>query len=154
MRRFAAFMFAALLAVLPAAPAASGPAAPAPHRVQFDYHNSFLLNLHHFLYDSATLGSDGPRAQWLAIQDGADRAALEAAAAYYAATYARSDVFDADMAQVRRARSTPPSGVTSNTPSNATSRTAFRRGPRGWTWCSTRASAAAPTPAARRPCKP
>jgi hypothetical protein len=98
MRNFAAFLLASLLS-LPVFAGQPG------ERVQFAFHSHFLLNLHHFLYDSATLGKYGPRVEWQAVSDPADKAALEQAAAHYSKTYARSDVFDPDMDKVKLALS-------------------------------------------------
>lgn len=101
MRHLTAFMLATLLCL-------SASAAEPGERVQFAYHSHFLLNLHHILFDHATLGKYGPRVQWQAVTAPADRADLEQAAAYYNSTYARSDVFDPAMDQVKLALSTAP----------------------------------------------
>lgn len=101
MRRALAFVLA-ILFCLPAS--ATGPG----ERVQFAFHSHFLLNLHHFLFDNATLGKFGPRAEWQAVTDPFERAGLEQAAAYYRNTYARSDVFDPDMDRVKLALSRAP----------------------------------------------
>jgi hypothetical protein len=94
MRLVAALLLASLLSL----PAAAG-------QPRFRYHSHFLLNLHHFLYDSATRGERGPRAEWLLIDDAAGRSALEEAAAHYRRHYARSDVFDEDMDRIKLALS-------------------------------------------------
>ena len=76
-------------------------------RVHYDFHSAFLMNLHHFLYDSATVGKRGPRAEWQLVTAPADQLALEQAAAWYKVHYAGSDLlFDADMIAIDVALST------------------------------------------------
>lgn len=95
------------LSVLLMAVVLSGPACAAPDsRVQFEFHSSFLLNLHHFLYDSATRGKKrGPSAQWQHVRTPADRIALEEAAAFYARNYLDSALLGDEMNQIKVALS-------------------------------------------------
>lgn len=102
MRR-AAFMFAALLFSL------SAVGAPVARDPQIAFHNAFLMNLHHFLYDTAMLPGQAQRPQLRALAD-ADRAALNQAAAFYKAHYASSDLlFDDNMTRLKAALSTDDS---------------------------------------------
>jgi len=99
MRYFAAFLVAFLLS----APARAN---AAPGRVQFAFHNGFLMNLHHFLFDSASLDGKRPRPEWQQVTDPADLRVLGEATAFYKANYAHRDlVFDDGMNRIKMALS-------------------------------------------------
>lgn len=98
--RYLAFFLTALL--LSGSALANG----APARVQFAFHNAFLMNLHHFLYDSASLDGKRARPEWQHVTDAEDLRVLGEAAAFYKANYASRDLlFDEGMNQIKMALS-------------------------------------------------
>jgi len=97
--RYLAFLVALLLSGSALANAAAG-------RVQFAFHNGFLMNLHHFLYDSASLDGKHARPEWQHITDADDVRILSEATAFYKANYAGRDlVFDDAMNRIKMALS-------------------------------------------------
>jgi hypothetical protein len=73
-----------LLALALAGPAA----AQAPgHRVTFDYHSAFLMNLHHFLYDMAVHPDKLARVDWAVAPDENGTRTLGRAIAFYHVYY-------------------------------------------------------------------
>lgn len=99
MRYLSTFLIALLLSGSALANAASG-------RVQFAFHNGFLMNLHHFLYDSASLDGKPARPEWQQITDAADLRILREATAFYKANYTGRDLlFDDGMNRIKMALS-------------------------------------------------
>jgi hypothetical protein len=103
MRIFAVLAFAIVFGG--PALAANAPVLKTNTRVQFVFHNAFLMNLHHFLYDAATLGSRPARAEWQLVSEPADKLVLDEALAYYRTNYASSHVFDENMTAMKSALS-------------------------------------------------
>jgi hypothetical protein len=75
-------------------------------RVQFTFYNGFLMNLHHFLYDSASLDGKRARPEWQHVTDADDLRILGEATAFYKANYASRDLlFDEGMNRIKMALS-------------------------------------------------
>lgn len=84
----------ALLSLILAAPAFAAP-------VQFDFHSSFLFNLHSFLYNAAQKPDDLQQTAWEAQPTPQEMQQLMAAVEYYRANYAkRHPVFDEELGYI------------------------------------------------------
>jgi hypothetical protein len=76
------------------------------HRVVFEFHSAFLMNLHAFLLDAATRRRELSSYRWVAEPSEADSQTLNAAIAFYEANYAKRDLlFDEAMAAIKRSLS-------------------------------------------------
>jgi hypothetical protein len=99
---------ALLLPLLIAGPAVarSTPPSPPMHRVSFDFHSAFLMNLHHFLYDMAVHKDRLAGVQWQTVPTSAEMDTLREAVAFYRSHYAELALLDdATMVGIKRALS-------------------------------------------------
>jgi len=70
--------------------------------VRFDFHSSFLINLHHFLYDAARHPAGMDLTHWTAAPTPEELAVLRDAVAYYAAHYGTHDLlFDDELRDIK-----------------------------------------------------
>lgn len=77
---------------------------PSTHRVVFDYHSNFLLNLHHFLLDMAAHDGKLDSLAWSETPTDKEMQVLRDAASFYRAIYTnRSLPFDNDLAEIKDA---------------------------------------------------
>ena len=83
-------------------------ARPEPSRVlQFEFHSSFLLNLHHVLYDAARHPGKLDKLPWVQPPSADEMAAMREAVAFYAANVAQRDLlFDDGLGAVKHALAT------------------------------------------------
>lgn len=94
------FLFAAPTSV--AAPPATVP----QHRVTFEFHSAFLMNLHHFLYDMAVHKDKLESIPWPVMPTAPEVEKLRAAVAFYRGHYGELDLlFDPTMTSIKRALS-------------------------------------------------
>jgi len=109
MHRNSLVLIAALLGTPCAAHAADAPASAqqAPvQRAQFAYHSTFLMNLHHFLFNLATHPSELEPLLQKTRATPREGAVLRMAVAFYRTNYAQRDLlFDETMAVIKRALS-------------------------------------------------
>ena len=80
--------------------------APLAHRVIFEFHSAFLMNLHSFLLDAAIRKPELASYPWVEKPRGADLKALTDAIAFYEDHYAqRNLLFDHDMTFIKKSLS-------------------------------------------------
>jgi hypothetical protein len=83
------------------APNAAVIASPS-HRVQFDFHSAFLMNLHHFLYDAARHKGKLQKEAWQVVPTEAQMQTMGEAVAFYERNYAQQDLlFDDTMIDIK-----------------------------------------------------
>ncbi|HXA48205.1 MAG TPA: hypothetical protein VNW52_11295, partial [Burkholderiaceae bacterium] len=92
-------------------------AAPAPitdtvnimqpaHRVRFEFHSAFLMNLHHFLYDAAVHDGKLEKEAWQTAPTDAQMQTLRDAVTFYKRHYAKQSLlFDESMRDIKVALS-------------------------------------------------
>ncbi|MFL6656778.1 MAG: hypothetical protein ACJ8GW_01800 [Massilia sp.] len=88
--------------------AAASPATHAVpvHRVRFAFHNAFLMNLHHFLYDMAVHKDKLQGLAWGSAPSEDEMRVLRGAVDFYRSNYAKLDLLDdATMVGIRHALS-------------------------------------------------
>lgn len=79
---------------------------PGFHRVSFEFHSAFLMNLHHFLYDLAVREGRLEKTLWQQQPSESEMQTLRDAIRFYQVNYAKKDLlFDAEMGQIKRALS-------------------------------------------------
>jgi hypothetical protein len=101
-----AALFLAPLRVEPSPKAPTVPLSRPLHRVVFEFHSAFLMNLHAFLLDAATRKRELSSYRWVVAPSEADSQVLTDAIAFYRANYAKRDpLFDETMAGIKRSLS-------------------------------------------------
>jgi hypothetical protein len=74
------------------------------HRVRFEFHSAFLMNLHHFLYDAAMHEGKLEKEAWQVAPTRAQMQTLREAVAFYKLHYAKQDLlFDDTMVDIKAA---------------------------------------------------
>jgi hypothetical protein len=88
-------------------PALGSPGLELPvHRVKFEFHSAFLMNVHAFLLDASSRQRDLSSYNWAATPTDVESKALAMAITFYQANYAQRDLlFDKTMAGIKKALS-------------------------------------------------
>jgi hypothetical protein len=103
---FAFFLAAPITASAAPATQPASPAIPSEHRLTFDFHSGFLMNLHHFLFNLATRQQELDQMRWPVAPTAAEMTTLRAAVAFYHDNYAQRDLlFDDVMGSIKTALS-------------------------------------------------
>jgi hypothetical protein len=84
---------------------------PPAHRVIFEFHSAFSMNVHAFLLDASSRQRDLSSYNWAATPTDVESKALAMAIAFYQANYAQRDLlFDETMVGIKKALSVGDDG--------------------------------------------
>jgi len=105
LNRCASLLFGALL--IASVPTAAAPAIELPaHRVPFEFHSAFLMNLHAFLLDASTRKREISSYNWIVSPTPAEAKTLTRAIVFYQSNYAQRNLLDdPTMSDIKKALS-------------------------------------------------